>query len=151
MKKNVIKLLLIFSGLLLLFSGCSERVYNRAQVGAINVSYSGVIEAVDPVKVEGKGVGSFVGAVIGGILGHQIGSGSGKALATMGGTLAGSIVGDEADFVDGYKITIKLDKGGEITTILTKDEIGKNPLKVGDRVKILVSGNRVTDIERIGR
>ncbi len=151
MKRNMIKLLLILGSFIFLLNGCSEKVYNRSEIGSINVYYKGIIKEIDPVKVEGKGVGNFVGAIIGGILGHQIGSGSGNALATMSGTIVGSMVGESADFVDGYKITIDLDKGGEITTILTKDEIGKNPLRVGDRVKVLVSGNRINDIEKIGR
>ncbi len=150
MRINMIKLLLFFTALFLL-NGCAQKVYDRSQIGSISVSYTGKIVAIDPVKVQGKGVGDFVGAVIGGILGHQIGGGSGNALATMGGAVVGSMVGDSADFVDGYKITISLEKGGEITTILTKEDIGKRPLLVGDRVKVLVSQNRVIDIEKIGR
>ncbi len=152
--KNVIKLLLFFlMAFLLSFSlnGCSGKIYSRGEVGTINSAYNGTVIKMDPVKVEGKGVGNLVGAIIGGVIGHQFGKGAGNALATMSGTLVGSMVGENADYVEGYKLTIKLDDGNIITTILTKEDMGNYPYAIGDRVKVFVAGNRVTEIEKIGR
>jgi len=149
--KNMIKLLLIFTVLTFGFQGCSEKIYSTGEVGAIQVSYKGTITGIDPVKVEGKGVGNLIGAIIGGIIGHQIGSGSGNALATMGGTIAGSIAGEGTDYVEGYKITIDLDRGNRVTTTLKKEDMGNAVYKIGDRVKVFVAGNRITEVEKTGR
>jgi len=152
--KNMIKLLLFFAlifGVSFSLTGCSGKIYSRGEVGAINTAFTGTIVRMDPVKVEGKGVGNLIGAIIGGVIGHQFGKGAGNALATMGGTLAGSIAGENADYVEGYKITVKLDDGNVITTILTKEDMGNYFYKVGDRVKVFVAGNRVTEMEKIGR
>ena len=151
MMKNMIKLLLIFTVLIFGFQGCSEKIYSSNEVGAIQVSYEGTIVRIDPVKVQGRGVGNLIGAIIGGVIGHQIGSGSGNALATMGGTIAGSIAGEGADYVDGYKLTIDLDNGQRVTTILKKEDMGNAVYNPEDRVKVFVAGNRITEVEKTGR
>lgn len=151
MKRNMIKLLLIFTVVIFGFQGCSEKIYSNGEVGAIQVSYEGTIVRMDPVKVQGKGVANLIGAIIGGVIGHQIGSGSGNALATMGGTIAGSIAAESADYVDGYKVTIDLDNGQRVTTILKKEDMGNALYNPNDRVKVFVAGARIIEVEKIGR
>jgi outer membrane lipoprotein SlyB len=138
----------IFASSMLIYGvGCSNKALPQSRVGSISQSYVGVIKAVESVKVRGDGTwSSMFGMIIGGVLGHQIGGGSGKDLATMGGSVAGTIVGAEADIDDAQRITVEFESGKTITTILPIDANNPNRYRVGDRVTVYITGDKVTEI-----
>jgi outer membrane lipoprotein SlyB len=99
----------------------------------------GVVENMDLYR-EGSGaptgLGAVIGGIAGGIIGHQFGAGSGNTAATIGGAVAGGLVGNEvqrANAHDRYRITVRLDSGGTVTT----SDVGEGQLRVGDRVRVV--------------
>lgn len=99
----------------------------------------GVVERIELYR-EGAGaplgLGAIIGGIAGGIIGHQFGAGSGNTAATIGGAVAGGLVGNQierANARDRYRIVVRLDSGGTLTT----PDIGEGELRVGDRVRVL--------------
>ncbi len=136
-----------FLGLSFVMVGCANKALPQSRVGSISDSYTGTVKAVELVKVRGDGTWtSMLGMVAGGVLGHQIGGGSGKDLATMGGAMAGAVGGAEADVRDAQRITIEFDSGKTITTVLPIDANNPNRYKAGDRVRVFITGGKVTEI-----
>ncbi len=145
--KKVIYSMLVSFGLVLMGSGCASKALPASRAGTISESYTGVVRAVEPVKIKGDGKWtSIIGMIAGGALGHQIGEGEGKDLATMGGVLVGAAAGEDMDVRDAQRITITLDSGKTITTVLPIDANNPNRYKAGDRVTIFVTNGRVTEI-----
>jgi outer membrane lipoprotein SlyB len=99
----------------------------------------GVVEDMELYR-EGSGapvgLGAIIGGIAGGIIGHQFGAGSGNTAATIGGAVAGGLVGNEiqrSNARDRYRITVRLDSGGTLTT----SDVGEGELRVGDRVRVV--------------
>jgi outer membrane lipoprotein SlyB len=132
-------------------SGCSTYDYYGRPVAAYEapapvavapvpqrVEY-GVVENIDLYR-EGSGaplgLGAVIGGIAGGIIGHQFGAGVGNTAATIGGAVAGGVVGNEiqrANARDRYRITVRLDGGGTITS----SDVAEGELRVGDRVRVI--------------
>ncbi|SFD38326.1 glycine zipper 2TM domain-containing protein [Paracidovorax konjaci] len=87
-----------------------------------------------------SGVGAVAGAVLGGVLGNQVGKGSGRAAATVIGAVGGGVVGNQVEGrtgnndgrVEGYRITVQLDQGGQRAF----DVSSPGDLRPGDRVRL---------------
>jgi outer membrane lipoprotein SlyB len=99
----------------------------------------GVVEHIDLYR-EGSGaplgLGAVIGGIAGGIIGHQFGAGAGNTAATIGGAVAGGVVGHQIERSNGhdrYRITVRLDSGGTITT----SDVGEGQLRIGDRVRVI--------------
>jgi outer membrane lipoprotein SlyB len=145
MKKLILSSMLATS--VMLYSGCANKVLPNDRVGSISDSYSGVVKAVEGVKIQGDGKWtSIIGMIAGGVLGNQIGDGAGQDLATMGGAVVGSMAGQEADIDNAQRITITFDSGKTITTVLPIDANNPNQYKAGDRVTVFITNGRVTEI-----
>jgi uncharacterized protein YcfJ len=98
-----------------------------------------VVEHIDLYREGGGaplGLGAVIGGIAGGIIGHQFGAGVGNTAATIGGALAGGLVGNQIERSsarDRYRITVRLDSGGTITT----SDVGEGELRIGDRVRVI--------------
>jgi outer membrane lipoprotein SlyB len=99
----------------------------------------GVVEHIDLYREGGGaplGLGAVIGGIAGGIIGHQFGAGVGNTAATIGGAVAGGLVGNQIERSsarDRYRITVRLDSGGTITT----SDVGEGELRIGDRVRVI--------------
>ncbi len=135
----------------ILMASCAQTsntsdTYQRGQAGQVESLQTGRVISIDQVKLEGgTEAGTMIGALAGGLLGSQLGKGrtAGIAGATGGalaGGAAGSHIGQAMGSKPGLRIGIKLDGGGGTFTVVQE----VNPRKtfyVGDRVRILGSGN----------
>ncbi|WP_456479615.1 glycine zipper 2TM domain-containing protein [Nautilia sp.] len=142
------KLLLIWTMGVLFFTGCTQ-MYNSNEVALndVNVVYTyktGTVEGVKKVVIKDDGSGVMTGAVTGTVLGGLFGNGKGNVLTTLIGGLTGAYAGYEADKANGEELYIKLDDGREIVAIVK----GIN-IKKGDRVRIVLDGNRIIRVEKI--
>lgn len=131
--------------------GCAQQglygtSYSRSQVGQAQTVQYGTVEAVTPVRIEGRVdgvVGSGTGAIVGGIAGNQVGGGSGRTLATVVGAVAGGLIGQRVEKStterQGQEITIRLDTG-RLMSVVQEVENGQffNP---GDRIRVLGQGS----------
>jgi len=148
MKKITFAFLLIFINIGF-FSGCAQKALPASRIGTISQSYPGVVKAIENIKVRGDGqLTSIAGMIAGGVAGNQIGGGSGNDLATMAGVMIGSVLGQKADLRDAKRITIQLDSGKEITTVLPVTPNNPLNINVGDRVNVFITNGRVTEIRR---
>jgi outer membrane lipoprotein SlyB len=128
-------------------TGCAEKALPASRAGTISQSYSGVVKAIENVQIQGDGqLTSIGGMIVGGIAGNQVGGGSGQDLATMAGAMIGSVLGQKADVRPAKRITIALDDGRNITTVLPVN--ADNPLNfsVGSPVTVYITNGRVTEI-----
>jgi len=79
-------------------------------------------------------------------VGNQIGSGAGQDLATMSGVMVGAVAGEDADVRNAQRITVKLESGKVITTVLAIDANNPNQFKAGDQIRLFITNGRVTEI-----
>ena len=132
----------------LMFSGCT-RLYNSNEVDLYNtnevLTYKmGVVEDVKKVIIKDDGSGVMVGLSAGTVLGSMFGKGKGNILSTLIGGLSGALAGYELDKANGEELFIKLDDGRNIVIVVKGVDIKK-----GDRVRIIMNGNRVIRVEKI--
>lgn len=140
---------LIFIPLMLASTGCaSGRSFSQANVGQIEQIYLGTVLRVNSADIKDDGKGTVLGALAGGLAGNQFGpKGSGeKTAATVGGALAGAYAGNEINRDAGQELTIRLDDGREIVTLHRIDQATPYSFRNGDRVKVYVSGSRVSRV-----
>jgi outer membrane lipoprotein SlyB len=99
----------------------------------------GVITAITPVNVEGKGtgLGAVAGGVAGLVIGNQIGAGSGKTIAKIAGAAGGAFVGNKieqkARATSHYDIQVHLDTGADTTV----SQAAQPTLAVGTAVRVV--------------
>lgn len=120
-------------------------VYNNAP--AANNQYGnefGTVANIETLQSRSNrtsGAGAVLGAVVGGVLGNQIGGGSGRAAATVLGAVGGGVAGNAVESrtnnnnngaVEGYRLIINLDQGGQ----RTYDVASPGDLRTGDRVRL---------------
>ena len=138
---------MVVLGVMTFSSGCADKALPSSRAGTISESYAAVVQNVEGVKIKGDGAWtSIIGMIMGGVLGNQIGEGSGQDLATMGGVMVGAVAGEKADVRDAQRITVKLDSGKVITTVLPIDGNNPNRYQRGDQVTLYITNGRVTEI-----
>ncbi len=141
MKGMVVLSLLVFA------TGCARKALDASREGSISESYAGVVQNVEPVSIKGDGaMTSILGMILGGVVGNQIGSGSGQDLATMGGVMVGAVAGEDADVRNAQRITVRLESGKVITTVLAIDANNPNQFRAGDPITLFITNGRVTEI-----
>jgi len=146
MKQIVISTMLVL-GMLTFTSGCASKALDASRAGTISESYAGVVQNVEGVSIKGDGqMTSIMGMILGGVLGNQIGSGSGQDLATMGGVMVGAVAGEDADVRNAQRITVRLESGKTITTVLPIDANNPNQFRAGDQITLFITNGRVTEI-----
>jgi outer membrane lipoprotein SlyB len=98
----------------------------------------GVVEAINPIDVEGKGsfLGTIVGGVAGGLVGSQIGSGRGTTAAEIAGAVGGAFAGNEIEKrvkkTRHFEVVVRLENGGTQTISYPTQPA----MRVGDRVRV---------------
>ena len=125
-----------------IFAGCATNSgpeYSGSSYSQIKHYEIGVVTGEKPVVITDDGSGKFFGALIGAVLGDAINSSNG--IATLGGGLAGYYAGSQIGKANGDELTVKLDNGDNIVIV-----VKGNKFKVGDRIKIIKDGNRVTQV-----
>ncbi len=146
MTKVLMKGMVVWS-ILVFTNGCASKALDASRAGTISESYAGVVQNVEAVSIKGDGqMTSIMGMILGGVLGNQIGSGSGQDLATMGGVMVGAVAGEDADVRNAQRITVRLESGKVITTVLPIDANNPNQFKVGDQITLFITNGRVTEI-----
>ena len=135
-------------GSVLFFGGCT-RMYNSNEVALSNVNQvltyeTGTVTGVRMVVIKDDGSGTMIGVLTGTVLGSLMGNGKGNVLTTLGGGLLGAYVGNQLDKANAEELYIKLDNGKNIVVIAKGVDIRR-----GDRVRVVLNGNRVVRVERI--
>ena len=131
-----------------LFSGCTQ-MYNSNEVSLANtnevLSYeTGTVTDVKMVIIKDDGSGTMIGAYTGTILGSLFGGGRGNILTTLIGGLTGAYAGNKLDKANAEELFVKLDNGENIVVIAK----GVN-IHIGDKVRLIMNGNRVVRVEKI--
>lgn len=138
----VVMSLLTFS-----FNACASKALDASRAGSISESYTGTVVSNEAVHIKGDGKWtSILGMIGGGVLGNQIGAGEGKDLATMAGVMVGAAAGEDLDVRNAQRITVKLDSGKTITTVLPIDANNPTMYQAGNRVTLFITNGRVTEI-----
>lgn len=130
----------------------SGNVYSRDEARTVQSVHPGRVVALRPVKIEGRSqTGALLGGVAGGLLGREIGgSRPGHTAGAIGGSLAGAAIGSHLEQSlssrNGLEITVKLDKGDNVSIVQEVNPKQPWPFSIGDRVKVVYSGRsaRVT-------
>ncbi len=127
------------------FVGCANRGYTLDNADRIYQTRYGEIIAAKNVQIEAGSTGSVIGGIVGLIIGSQIGEGRGNTAATLGGGLIGSLLGAKVP-TPGQQLDIRLDDGSTITTVIKAE---KNSFYPGERVRLILDGNKIVRIERL--
>lgn len=127
-------------------SGLGSADYERKEARRAYEVKMGVVQHVRSVRLEGtdSGVGAVAGGAVGGIAGSEVGGGKGRAIGAVLGAVAGGIAGAAAEEAatrkPGVEITVRLDSGRTLAVV--QEDTGEK-FAVGDRVRLLESGNQV--------
>lgn len=101
----------------------------------------GTVAQIETLQGRGRtsGAGAILGAVVGGVLGNQVGGGSGRAAATVLGAVGGGVAGNAIEGrgnntgpVEGYRLIINMDQGGQ----RVYEVASPGDLRNGDRVRV---------------
>lgn len=142
--------------LALTLAGCalpslSPDVYGRSDAGRIHNQRLGEVVMLRSVPISGRSgvIGTYGGGYIGAAVGGTVGDGGGENVAEAVGAVAGAVAGQKAEEVatrsQGLEITVKLDDGDTITLVQGADV----PFEVGERVRVLISGNERGRIQKL--
>jgi len=146
MKKLLISLSII-SSVLIFSTGCAENALPASRAGVISQSYPGVVTMVENTQIQGDGqIAGVVGAIAGGAAGSRVGGGEGQDLASMAGAVLGGMLGSKADVRPAKRVTVKLDDGRTITTVLPINANNPMNFTVGSRVTVYITNGVVTEI-----
>jgi outer membrane lipoprotein SlyB len=123
--KRVLILSIVFSGVVLLISGCARNIssstYDAQTLGSADNVYECVVVSTRRVQVEegdyleNNKTGALMGAVAGGAVGQAFGGGRGRILTTAGGALLGGAAGAVAEKAlksqEGLEYVVRLNSG----------------------------------------
>jgi outer membrane lipoprotein SlyB len=129
-----------------LFSGCATATHSAQNVGQISQVHYGKVLHVAHATIADEGLGTMGGAVLGGLAGSAIGKGRGNTLAIVGGALAGGVAGNQLNQSAGQELTILLDSGEEITTVVSNKTTAIS-FRPDDEVALHIQNGRVTRID----
>lgn len=127
-------------------SGLGSGDYERTEARRAYEVKMGVVQHVRSVRLEGtdSGVGTVAGGAVGGIAGSEVGGGKGSYVGAVVGAVVGGLAGAAAEEVatrkPGVEVTVRLDSGR--TLAIVQEDTGEK-FAVGDRVRLLESGNQV--------
>ncbi len=127
-------------------SGLGSGDYERKEARRAYEVKMGVVQHVRSVRLEGtdSGVGAVAGGAVGGIAGSEVGGGKGSYVGAVLGAVVGGLAGAAAEEVatrkPGLEITVRLDSGRTLAVV--QEDTGEQ-FAVGDRVRLLESGNQV--------
>lgn len=141
------KILISSSIVILCLSGCATNEgpeYDGKTSRQIKKFEIGTVLENNPVVISDDGSGSIFGMIIGAVLGSTLGSGAGSTLASLGGGIAGHQAGKEVGKANGAELSIHLDNGDDIMLVVKGEGY-----KVGEKIKIIRSGNKVEQIKRV--
>ena len=145
--KKLIASTAIATSLVLFGTGCSTNALPQSRVGTISQGHPGVVKMIENTQVQGDGqVAGVVGAIAGGAAGSRVGGGEGQDMASMAGAVLGSILGSKADVRPAKRVTVALDDGRTITTVLPVDANNPMNFSVGSRVTVYITNGVVTEI-----
>lgn len=145
--RKVVMVTILALSVLMFSSGCANKALDASRVGTISESYAGVVRNVEAVSIKGDGaMTSVLGMIVGGVVGHQFGGGSGQDFATMSGVMVGAVAGEDADVRNAQRITVRLESGKIITTVLPIDANNPNQFQAGDQITLFITNGRVTEI-----
>jgi outer membrane lipoprotein SlyB len=131
----------------ILLTGCANRPTHTPQsVGQISKIYYGKVLHVRNAVIGDDGLGTVGGAIIGGLAGSAIGKGRGNTLAIVGGALAGGAAGSNLNQSSGQELTILLENGDEISTVVSNKTSGIS-FRPGDLVALRIQNGKVTHID----
>ena len=137
----------VISSILFFSTGCAQNALPASRVGVISQSYPGVVTMIENTKIQGDGqISSVVGAIAGGAAGSKVGGGEGQDMASMAGAILGGIIGSKADVRPAKRVTVKLDDGRTITTVLPINANNPMNFSVGSRVTVYITNGVVTEI-----
>lgn len=121
-------------------SSSAGNVYSRDEARQAQVVKYGTVEAVQPVKIEGRAgyLGAATGAVLGGLAGSTVGGGTGQKAAAVAGAVAGGVAGQAGERLmtkaDGLEITVRLENGNVMAVVQEQSE---QQFQVGQRVRVV--------------
>lgn len=127
-------------------SGLGSGDYERKEARRAYEVKMGVVQHVRSVRLEGtdSGVGTVAGGAVGGIAGSEVGGGKGSYVGAVLGAVVGGLAGAAAEEVatrkPGLEVTVRLDTGRTLAVV--QEDTGEQ-FAVGDRVRLLESGNQV--------
>ncbi len=127
-------------------SGLGSGDYERKEARRAYEVKMGVVQQVRSVRLEGtdSGVGMVAGGAVGGIAGSEVGGGKGGYVGAVLGAVVGGLAGAAAEEVatrkPGLELTVRLDSGRTLAVV--QEDTGEQ-FAVGDRVRLLESGNQV--------
>jgi len=141
--------------LVILLASCAQDtrtgdVYRQGDTRQAQSVSFGKVTSVRRVKIEGNHeAGTLVGALAGGLLGSQLGRGSAAHTAgAVGGAVAGGVIGSNVEQSmgnrPGVEITVRLNEGGSLSVVQQANP--NESFYVGDRVRVLTSGNGGTRV-----
>lgn len=133
-------------GTILLFSGCATATHSSQSVGQISQVHYGEVLHVTSATISDEGLGTMGGAILGGLAGSAIGKGRGNTLAIVGGAIAGGAAGNQLNQSAGQELTILLDSGEEITTVVSNKTSGIS-FRPGDQVAMRIQNGKITRID----
>lgn len=145
----MLKSIIVVLGLGLGFVGCAQHGDTQAVVGQVQTPEYGKVLRIEPmtVKDDGKGaqLGSTIGAISGGVVGENKWT---SLLGTLGGMVVGNVVGAKMNSKAGERITLQMDDGREIATVLAIDKNYKRNYKAGDSVRAYFLNGGIQRIEK---
>ncbi|MCU0933777.1 MAG: glycine zipper 2TM domain-containing protein [Thiobacillaceae bacterium] len=127
-------------------SGLGSGDYERKEARQAYEVKMGVVQHVRSVRLEGtdSGVGTVAGGAVGGIAGSEVGGGKGSYVGAVLGAVVGGLAGAAAEEIGtrkpGLEVTVRLDSGRTLAVV--QEDTGEQ-FAVGDRVRLLESGNQV--------
>jgi outer membrane lipoprotein SlyB len=128
----------------MVLTGCATNQgpeYDGKNYNEIKTYELGTLKVVRPVVISDDGSGTFIGAIVGTVLGTTLGGGRGTTLTTLAGGLGGAYVGSEVGKANASELTIELDDGRDIVTVVK----GKG-YRVGDRVQVIKAHGKVDQV-----
>lgn len=130
----------------LLVTGCMENLqgdsYSREDARKVQTVQYGKIEELRMVVIEGTktGIGAIAGAAAGGVAGSTVGGGKGSTIAAIAGAVAGGVLGGKAEEAgtksQGIEMVVRLENSDRTISVVQAYD-AKNPLAVGDRVRLM--------------
>ena len=114
--KNIFISVFLVLSVLTFSSGCADKALDASRAGTISESYAGVVLNSEAVHIKGDGA------------------------------MIGAVAGEDADVRNAQRITVRLESGKVITTVMPIDVNNPNQFKAGNPITLFITNGRVTEI-----